>query len=373
MKNLIRARGVPSLPALEKIPCRASNGKAMKILSRRYGEASHHQRDSRRAQIRFYNKLHGKAMDAAYAEARAEKGGRWRELFTAPDKDCVETFNEINTAFFPHLSGRIKKHMPGDAYLIRCKLLEVSRRLIDEGYGGTAARAHSALMAMSVRIKRWLLEGKVEIYFREIEGKKILGFDFPNPDGSKGGFVAATCHFHCAGQIVVDRSSMVLGTTSFVGDVSVKYGSVVDGHNRLQSSFLFSSNVSNSALRGSYLVRANCYGCHLDGVNAKYLDIKDSLAVRSSFNTCTLEKCSARDTTATILMASLANFRACSLTKVNCRQSSIEDAIARRSTIRSSMVSGCSLGPGVDVSHSRISGRVEAFRRIAHAVDGMPR
>ncbi|MCX6769382.1 MAG: hypothetical protein NT051_01740 [Candidatus Micrarchaeota archaeon] len=168
----------------------------------------------------------------------------WKDYLGNSNTDAIEKVNEINGLFFPKLARHMKHPLPHNSELVCIKLGQVAQEIFQQGYGKNAQVVFDELMNCSIRIKRWCEEDKIRLHVREIEGKKTIGFNFPNYDGTKGGFVAASCHFHNAGQIFVHDSAMVLGHTCFARHVTIYRSTIIDCYH-LENVFISNSILKN--------------------------------------------------------------------------------------------------------------------------------
>ncbi len=274
MKNMLKANTICIFPKrLEKIACRTCTEKSQRKLARRYGEASHPQRNDCEKQQRFYQRLHAKAMDIIRAEMRDGDKGGWRSFFVEPFCDSVERYNSINKGMLPHIAKFIKKPQPAEILGMYPKLREIARELA----GGDLERMggiFKEMMGFSLRVKRWLAEGKIKLYHKEVCGKMILGFDFVNYDGSKGGFVNAKCHFHRTGKIFISEKSLVLGEAVFVGNVNLRCCTV--GSGRFENVNAFASVLSKTQARFCNFDHAKCEEASLAHCRLHYSTVKRS-------------------------------------------------------------------------------------------------
>jgi hypothetical protein len=202
-----------------------------------------------------------------------------------------------------------------------------------------------------------------------VDGQKILGFDFPNQDGSPGGFVSAGCHFHGTGEIKVDSGSMVLGSTEFVGGALIVEGSILAGHNRLEKSFVLASEINGSVLRCARMMRVICEDSWVDGGTAKTAIIKKSRASCTTMEKYTFQECRAINTTATCGKSALSSFEDCTLFKTKCSHTLLRNVNSKHATFKNSVALDCEIGPSVNVLGSKIKNRSVKSRLVKNESD----
>jgi hypothetical protein len=174
----------------------------------------------------------------------------------------------------------MKKPMVTDIFAVRRKMWAIALKMKDGSIPASAEKTFNQLMQLSIRVKHWLLEDKITLYYKEVDGKKILGFDFVNHDGSKGGFVNAKCHFHGAGRIWISEKSLVLGEAVFAGNVTLRCSTIHSG--RFEDVDAYASVFSTIDAHACKFDHVICHEVYLTDSNFDHCTVKRSTLARCS-------------------------------------------------------------------------------------------
>jgi len=271
MKNVFRAT---SGPGSNHAPGNASHNDSKSLrfkLFKKYGKSQKHQHNDCPRQLAFYRRLHSTAMEAFREEVRTGSDD-WQEFFSRQSIDDLDVFNAVNKAFFPHMAHYMKKPLPPKAVQISAKLQLIAQDLAKENGQRDWFTLWHQLLKLSIRVKCWLLEDKISLYYRTFDGKRILGFDYPNSGGTKGGFVNAKCHFHGPGKKIISKKSLVLGEAVFVGKCTIFCSTIGDGC--FTDVFAYGATLNSVQACNCKLEHCLCEEATLEDVEMKFSTVR---------------------------------------------------------------------------------------------------
>ena len=297
MKNLIRTlHGLNECP-FEKMQCNVNTPATFKKLFRRYRNENTlgmNQRPDHSAKrhSRFFHKLRSNAMDLMHSETSAGMHFWKEEYLHNTRRDSNNGYNRINHMFYPKLAKHMRKPQISSNCDLSKKMEEMACWLAGQGYPGNAQSIHKELMRISLPIKKWCLEGRIQIVLKNFCGKQVLDFYNPNPDGTIGGFVGSKCHFTGVNRINVSPGSVIRVETTLYKKVIICGTSVVVDC-RLASVFISDSYVKDTnARRTSISEYSHVEGSYIRGKHVKgNSTVKDTVSLACSFDRATVIDC----------------------------------------------------------------------------------
>ncbi|MFA6214310.1 MAG: hypothetical protein WC717_03465 [Candidatus Micrarchaeia archaeon] len=355
-------------PICKKMRCNINNEKSLPKLTKRYGRQSPQPKhaETHRTHV-FYRKIRKKALEAVHSERRNGKSAKWNSYFFNSHQDSTLLFNELSEEIYPGIARHIKKKTHYRAET-NSKLMEVARRLSRES-GENQHETFKRLMGLSLRIKIWVQNGKAHLHYREINGEKVLGFLFPNSEGTQGGFVSADCHFHGTGLLKVSSGSVVLGSTTFVGRVLIIGTSLLQGRNRLEGAFVLNSKIEDSTIRGAVLYNSVCSGSFVEGGSAKNSAITDSKLIKSNISKFAAIKSRLLVSNAVYGTSKASHIENCGMQHSSCSHSWISSSNVIRSMVKASAVLDCEIGPRTNLDASKVNGRIIERKTLSGLFD----
>jgi len=142
----------------------------------------------------------------------------------------------------------------------------------EQGYAGTDAEFMHAFSKCSLYFKRHYAGRHDLLRIEEYKGKQHIGFQYVNPDGSKGGFLDIRCHVYSPSKsLTIDEASKVFGEAVFEEGVKVINSTIASSgrfrqckiqHSLLRDTHVKFASVAHSSCHGCTVSRAKIHSCH---------------------------------------------------------------------------------------------------------------